>query len=292
MLPRTIGPNIAVEAVLEGDPWHAVAIPASLQLAILNLAINARDAMPDGGTLTIATANIDEGTGKLPPDLARGDYVMVSVADTGGGMSDEVCSHALDPFFTTKEPGKGTGLGLSMVYGFAKQCGGTVTIDSEIGKGTTVCIYLPRAADRPAAAAEEKEERGEILAGPPSRILVVDDDSSVRTAISASVRAFGHEAIETASGQEALEFLERDRRFDLMIIDYAMPVIHGTELADEARRRVPGVPVLFVTGDGDAVQDSDVGGTPILKKPFRQADLANTLRDLLAAEARGAAARP
>jgi PAS domain S-box-containing protein len=286
MLPRTIGPNVAVEAVLEGDPWHAVAVPASLQLAILNLAINARDAMPEGGTLTIETSNIAEGTGKLPPDLASGDYVMVSVVDTGSGMSDEVSNHALDPFFTTKEPGKGTGLGLSMVYSFAKQCGGTVTIESEIGKGATVRIYLRRAGNPPGAATEEKPEQGEILAGPPSRILVVDDDSSVRTAISASVRALGHEAIETASGQEALELLGWDRRFDLLIIDYAMPVVHGTELAGEARRRVPGVPVLFVTGDGDAVWESDVGQAPVLKKPFRQADLAKALRDLLTDEAR------
>jgi PAS domain S-box-containing protein len=281
MLPRIIGPNIAVEAVREGDPWPAGAIAASLQLAILNLAINARDAMPDGGTLTIETANIAEGIGKLPPDLAAGDYVMIAVADTGSGMSDKVRSQAFDPFFTTKAPGKGTGLGLSIVYGFAKQCGGTVTIDSEIGRGTTMRIYLPRGS-LPPAAAEEALDRSETHAGPPSRILVVDDDTNVRAAICASVRAFGHVAIETASGQEALEFLERDRQFDLLIIDYAMPVIHGTELADEARRRVPGVPVLFVTGDGDAVQVSDAGRTPILKKPFRRADLARALRELLA----------
>jgi PAS domain S-box-containing protein len=290
MLQRTIGPNIAVEAVREGDPWHALTVPASLELAILNLAINARDAMPEGGTLTIETRNIAEGTGRLPLDLDPGDYVMIAVADTGGGMSDAVRSHAFVPFFTTKEPGKGTGLGLSMVYGFAKQAGGTVTIDSTIGKGTTVCIYLPGVGYRPTAAGEAPDP-SESYAGPASRILVVDDDSGVRTAISASVKAFGHSVVETATGPEALEFLEQDRRFDLLIVDYAMPTIHGTELADDARRLVPGVPVLFVTGDGDAVREGDFGQAPILKKPFRQADLAKALCGLLTGEANGSGAQ-
>jgi CheY-like chemotaxis protein len=279
-LPRTIGPQIAIEALPNGDVWQAVTTPASLELAILNLAINARDAMPSGGTLTIASKNLPQGKASLPPDLDRGDYVMISVTDTGSGMSEQVRSQAFEPFFTTKEAGRGTGLGLSMVYAFAKQSGGTVTIDSEIGKGTVVRIYLPRATDR-IPPSEDRRSRNEVSAGPPSRILVADDDESVRTTISALIREFGHEPIEAPGGREALELLERDCQFDLLIIDFSMPAMHGVELAARARSRLPLVPVLFVTGDRDA----EVGQDAILRKPFRQDDLAEKLRDLLSGKA-------
>jgi PAS domain S-box-containing protein len=283
MLPRTIGPNIAIERVLDGEVWHAVTDPGSLELALLNLAINARDAMPSGGTLTIATRNLARGSARLPSDLDPGNYLMISVTDTGTGMSEEVRSQSLDPFFTTKAPGKGTGLGLSMVYGFAKQSGGTVIIDSEMGKGTTVRIYLPRAGN-PSATQTEGPHQDETGAGPPSRILVVDDDASVRDAISSLVRTLGHEVTEVASGQAALDVLERDRRFDLLIIDFAMPVLHGGELANLARQRIPGVPMLFVSGDAEALGDGTFDDAQTLKKPFRQTDLAQKLRDLLRPE--------
>jgi PAS domain S-box-containing protein len=280
MLPRTIGPNVAIDCVLDGDVWHAVTTPASLQLAILNLAINARDAMPSGGTLTIEARNIACRNGRLPSDIGPGDYVVISVIDTGTGMSDQVRSQAFEPFFTTKGPGKGSGLGLSMVYGFAKQSGGTVTIDSKIGEGTAVRIYLPRACDR-IAPREERPGREETHAGPPSRILVVDDDGNVRTVISELVRGFGHEAIESVSGQQALELLERGRQFDLLIIDLAMPVMDGVELANRVRRRLPGVPLLFVTGDANAPGEPEIRETRLLKKPFRRTDLAEKLSELL-----------
>jgi PAS domain S-box-containing protein len=287
MLPRTIGPNITIERVLDGEVWHAVTDRGSLELAVLNLAINARDSMPSGGTLTIRTSNLARRNGKLPPDVDPGDYVVISVTDTGTGMSEQVRSQAFEPFFTTKEPGKGTGLGLSMVYGVAKQSGGTVVIDSEIGTGTTVRIYLPRARYSSTTSGEEQGE-GETGAGAPSRILVVDDDSDVRSVISTLVRTFGHEAIEAASGQAALDLLERDRQFDLLIIDFSMPIIHGMELATRARQRIPGVQTLFVTGDSGASGDYEMTEAEILKKPFRQTDLAEKLRGLL----RGRTARP
>jgi PAS domain S-box-containing protein len=281
MLPRTLGSNIAIERVLDGHAWQAVTDRSALELALLNLAINARDAMPSGGTLTIGSRNIRRGDGKLRlPNLEPVDYVVISVTDTGSGMSDRVRSRAFEPFFTTKEPGRGTGLGLSMVYGFAKQSGGTVTIDSEVGRGTTVNIYLPRARYR-LATPMERPDQDELAAGPPSRILVVDDDSNVRDAISTLVRTLGHEAIEAVSGQAALDLLERDRRFDLLIIDLTMPIVHGAALATRARQLIPGVPTLFVTGDIEAAGGSEVTGDQVLNKPFRQTDLAQKLRDLL-----------
>jgi CheY-like chemotaxis protein len=286
MLPRTIGPQIAIEEVVDRDVWQAVTTPASLELAVLNLAINARDAMPSGGALTIASKNLARGKVRLPPDLDPGDYVMISVSDNGSGMSEQVRSQAFEPFFTTKQPGKGTGLGLSMVYAFAKQTGGTVTIESEIGKGTVVRIYLPRATDC-IPPPGERHGQEEVGAGSPSRVLVVDDDDGVRTTISALVKEFGHEVIEAASGREALELLQRDRQFDLLIVDFAMPLMHGAELAKEARWLLPRVPVLFVTGDSDAAEIGETSQDPVLKKPFRQTDLAERLRNLLSDKAQG-----
>ena len=213
MLPRTIGPTIEIETALAGEAWWALTEPGQLELAILNLAINARDAMLSGGRLTIATRNIARGYGRGIPPLDAGDYVMISVADTGTGMTEEVRSRAFEPFFTTKEVHKGTGLGLSMVYGLARQSGGTVTIDSEIGRGTTVRIYLPRAPQR-TADADEADERSRWDAGPPSRILVVDDNSAVRAITAIMLRTFRHDAIEAAGGEDALDLLEHDREFD------------------------------------------------------------------------------
>src|SRR5205823_4758277 len=217
LLPRTIGPTIAIETVLEEDAWWAMTEPAQVELALLNLAINARDAMSARGKLTIATQNIAHGNRSRLPDLNPGDYVMISVADTGTGMSEEVRRRAFEPFFTTKGMGKGTGLGLSMVYGFAKQTGGTITIDSELGQGTTFRIYLPRAPHR-SEAAEEAGDQSLYNAGPPSRILVVDDNSAVRTITAVMIRTLGHDVIEAADGEDALDLLERDRQFDLLIV--------------------------------------------------------------------------
>jgi PAS domain S-box-containing protein len=285
MLPRTIGPTIEIETALDGNAWWAMTEPGQLELAILNLAINARDAMSAGGTLTIATKNIARGNRRRLPAVDPGDYVMISVADTGTGMSEEVCSRAFEPFFTTKEVHKGTGLGLSMVYGFAKQSGGTVTIDSEIDNGTTVRIYLPRAPHR-SADTEERDEQSRWNAGPPSRILVVDDNSAVRAITAIMLRTFGHDAIEATGGQEALDLLARDRQFDLLMVDLAMPNMHGDEFAVRARELIPGMPTLFVTGYAEPGQLSQRTQREILKKPFRRAQLAEKLRHILGVAAR------
>jgi signal transduction histidine kinase len=179
MLPRTIGPTITIDMALEADVWPAMTVAGQLELAILNLAINARDAMPAGGKLTISTTKVARGDRRRLPRVDPGDYVMISVADTGTGMSEQVRNRAFEPFFATKEAGKGTGLGLSMVYGFVHQSGGTVTIDSVIGKGTTFRIYLPR-AQRRLGGIEEAVDQSRRNAGPPSRILV--GDGRTRTA--------------------------------------------------------------------------------------------------------------
>jgi len=279
MLPRTIGPTIEIETALSGDAWWAMTEPGQLELAILNLAINARDAMLTGGRLTITTRNIARGYGRGFPSLDPGDYVTVSVADTGVGMTEEVRNRAFEPFFTTKEVHNGTGLGLSMVYGFAKQSGGTVTIDSEIGNGTTIRMYLPRAPRR-SVSDEEAEHQNRRNAGPPSRILVVDDNSAVRTITATMVRTLGHDAVEAAGGQNGLDLLQRDRHFDLLIVDLAMPNMHGDEFAIRARELIPGVPTLFVTGyeePGWVSHRID----EVLKKPFRVAQLAEKLRLIL-----------
>ena len=193
-------------------------------------------------------------------------------------MSEEVRTRAFEPFFTTKGMGKGTGLGLSMVYGFAKQTGGTITIDSELGQGTTFRIYLPRAPHR-SEAAEEAGDQSLYNAGPPSRILVVDDNSAVRTITAVMIRTLGHDVIEAAGGEDALDLLERDRQFDLLIVDLAMPNMHGDEFAARARRLVPGVPTLFVTGYAEPGRMRTKGD--VLKKPFRRVQLAEKLRYIL-----------
>ena len=285
MLPRTLGPTIAIDTVPDGGAWWAMTEPGQLELAILNLAINARDAMLAGGKLTIGTKNIVRGYGRGLPPLDPGDYVMISVADTGTGMSEDVRSRAFEPFFTTKDVGKGTGLGLSMVYGFAKQSGGTVTIDSEIGNGTTLRIYLPRAPHR-SAGAEEADEQSRWNAGPPSRILVVDDNSAVRAITAIMLRTLGHDAVEAVGGENGLELLERDRDFDLLMVDLAMPNMHGDEFAARARVLIPGVPTLFVTGYAEPGQVSQRAQRELLKKPFRCVQLAEKLRHVLRVAAR------
>jgi PAS domain S-box-containing protein len=279
MLPRTIGPTIEIVTVLAGDAWWAMTEPGQLELAILNLAINARDAMLAGGELTISTRNIVRGNGRRFPPLDPGDYVVISVADTGTGMSEEVRRRAFEPFFTTKEAHKGTGLGLSLVYGFAQQSGGTVTIDSEIGNGTTVRIYLPRAPHRPAST-EQAGVESQRNAGPPSRILIVDDNSAVRTITATMLRTLGHDAVEAAGGEDALDLLERDQEFDLLIVDLAMPNMHGDEFVARARELIPGVPTLFVTGYAEPSR-AKARIDQILKKPFRMAQLAEKLRHIL-----------
>jgi PAS domain S-box-containing protein len=289
MLPRTIGPTIEIKTTLDNRLWLAMSEPSQLELAILNLAINGRDAMSLGGTLTIATANVAADSRRGPRELEQQDCVLISVTDTGIGMTEETRRRAFEPFFTTKARDRGTGLGLSMVYALARDSGGAVTIASEVGKGTTVRIYLPRA--RLTTSLVDRPDEGSALdAGPPSRILVVDDDDGVREVAALMVKGFGHEVVEANSGAAALDILESDKRFDAMIVDLAMPRMHGAVFAISARSLVPGLPTLFVTGYTDPHWLRDISSEQLLKKPFGRLDLATKLRPLLVGRRAGATA--
>ncbi len=247
LLHRSLGEQVELRSILAGDLWSAFTDANQLESALLNLAINARDAMPEGGRLTIETANarIDETYTALHSDAEPGDYVVVSVSDTGIGMSPEVVAKAVDPFFTTKPVGEGTGLGLSMIYGFVKQSGGHLRISSEVGQGTAVKLYLPRAlhdaVDLDAPAADTPRGQGET-------ILVVEDDTTVRLIISAVLEELGYSVLLATDARPAIPLLQSDRRIDLMISDVVLPHINGRKLAEIARASRPDLKVLFVSG--------------------------------------------
>jgi CheY-like chemotaxis protein len=259
-----------------------LADPSQVELAVLNLSINARDAMPAGGTVTIETANVPAGHVKAPKTLAAGDHVMISVADTGTGMSDEVLAKVFEPFFTTKEVGKGSGLGLSMVLGIAQQHGGGVEIASYIGRGTTVRLYLPRAPaerrSRPAeietAAIEPKETRAGCL-------LVVDDDPDVRAFTVECLRGLGHRVVAAESGRAALDIVDADDTVELALVDLAMPGMSGPKFAAAARLRRPSLHVLFMTGYADMSLLPDAPDAAVIKKPFRISELAARVAEAL-----------
>jgi signal transduction histidine kinase len=247
LLGRTIGAQIRVETRLEPRLWQALADPTQIEVMLLNLAINARDAMPAGGRLTIATANVERVPPHLTNELSPGQYVAISVADTGLGMTPAVLARAFEPFFTTKEQGKGTGLGLAQLYGFAKQSGGTARIDSREGEGTTVTIYLPRT--REACAAPEVEALAPRRLQD-AKVLVVDDDDDVLLVAAAMVEELGYEVVAAANGEGALRALD-EGEFALLLTDVAMPGMNGVELAAEVRRRRPALPIIFASGYAD-----------------------------------------
>ncbi len=273
LLRRACGGAVQVGYDLERDPWRALADPTQLELALLNLVTNARDAMPDGGSLTFITRNVPPEA-DLPAGLARRDYVMVAVTDTGSGMAEEIRRSAFEPFFTTKGPGQGTGLGLSMVHGFASQLGGTATLDSEPGRGTTVRVYLPRADD-----AIEDDEGPSADPARPLEVLLVDDDAGARASARDMLIELGHNVTEAQGGEQALELL-RTRQFDLLVADFAMPGMNGAELADAATRLMPDLPIVFVTGyAGDDMLRSWIArGCRIVEKPFSLEKIAAVLR--------------
>jgi signal transduction histidine kinase/CheY-like chemotaxis protein len=282
LLFRTIGGTVRIETVLEKDIWPAFVDPTQIELVILNLAINGRDAMPGGGRLTIATANIGADDPRIPGELRPGDYVAVSVADTGVGMTGEVLAKAFEPFFTTKDVGQGTGLGLSQVYGVARQSGGTVRIETQLGRGTEITVYLPRAAAQ--AAAERSREAIEAPPGHYQRgmVLVVDDDPDVRAVAVGSLEALGHTVIAAESGRTALDLLDRGIPVDLMLVDYAMPGVNGVEAARLVRAKRPELRVLIMTGYADIAALNGVPGVAgILKKPFSLAELAARIEGIL-----------
>jgi PAS domain S-box-containing protein len=288
LLRRTLGEQIEIGLQLAPDLKPALADQVQVETALLNLAINARDAMPNGGKLLLETGNatLDEDYVLQNPDATCGDFVMIAVSDTGKGMSPEVLAHAFEPFFTTKEVGKGTGLGLSMIYGFAKQSGGHVRIYSEVGLGTTVRLYLPRfraadaALDEPAAAPAVKPGQG---GG--ETILAVEDDPRVRKLVLQQLDSLGYKVIEAGTGAEALKIIDSDLPIDLLFTDVVMPGgMNGKDLADAARRKRPGLKVLFTSGyaEGSMPHRGALDpGIRMLSKPYRKAALAEKIREAL-----------
>jgi PAS domain S-box-containing protein len=283
LLRRTFGETIDLEVVRGAGLWKTEADPGQLESAVLNLAINARDAMPRGGCLTIETSNafLDEEYVALNPDLTLGQYVVVAVSDTGTGMSAEVRDRAFEPFFTTKALGEGTGLGLSMVYGFVKQSGGHVKIYSEPGRGTTVRLYLPRARRDQEAAAPTATA---VPTGEET-ILVVEDEPDVRDIATHMLAAMGYRLLEAPNAADALTILDATETIDLLFSDVVLPGgMSGHELADEARRRRPGLKVLFTSGytpDAGGHQGRLDDDIDLLSKPYKRADLARKIRQAL-----------
>ncbi|MBS0360846.1 MAG: response regulator [Proteobacteria bacterium] len=279
LLGRTLGAEIALSFDLDEAGAAVMSDRTQLELAVLNLAINARDAMPDGGRLTIAT-RVCTLTGEA--FLEPGDYVALSVADTGEGMSPEVVERAFDPFFTTKQVGQGTGLGLSQVYGVARQAGGAARIESTPGAGTTVTLYLRRSTASPEAP-QANDGHATVLAPTGGRtILVVDDEEAVRALAADILQLLGYRVLQADGGAKALDMLSATRP-DLMLFDYAMPDMNGAELARRARDLAPGVPIVFASGyaDTEALESSVGGEAVILKKPFDMDTLARTVGTLL-----------
>jgi PAS domain S-box-containing protein len=280
LLRPTLGEHIQVDSILEKGAPTALIDPSQLASALLNLAINARDAMPNGGKLTLETANVvlDAGYARNHADVRPGAYVMIAVSDTGTGMSAEMCEKVFEPFFTTKEVGKGTGLGLSMVYGFVKQSGGHINIYSEEGHGTSIKLYLPAAsgsADVPVAAAVPARGAGET-------ILVVEDDALVRGFVIAQFHSLGYRTAAVDDGRAALEYVDSGQPFDLLFTDVVMPGgMTGRQLADKVSRRQPGTKVLYTSGYTENAivhhgrVDQDV---MLLSKPYRKSELAGMVR--------------
>ena len=286
LLRRTLGENIEIQSVLAGGLWKALVDRSQLENALLNLAINARDAMPGGGKLTIETANanLDSDYAKQQEDLAPGQYVMIAVSDTGSGMAADVLHRVFDPFFTTKDIGEGSGLGLSMVYGFAKQSGGHAAIYSEPGHGTSVKIYVPKVSGAEQQTGSATAAPADALRGGGETLLVVEDDEAVREIVAATLRSAGYEVVEASNGEAALAHLAA-RQFDLLITDVILPGnLTCRDIATAAVARHPGIHVLYISGYArNAIVhqgrlDDDV---ELLTKPFTREALITRVRDVL-----------
>src|SRR6195256_1322768 len=284
LLRRTIGETIDLKIVAANDLWLTTCDPNQLESALLNLAINARDAMPDGGKLTIATANARlDGVHAETPALEPGDYICIGVTDTGTGMSAEVAARAFDPFFTTKPIGQGTGLGLSMIYGFARQSNGHATIDSKLGRGTSVRLYLPRHHGEivpqfaSAATAAEHAATGET-------VLIVEDEPVVRAVIVEMLGEQGDQTLEAVDGPSGLQILRANERVDLLITDVGLPGMNGRQLADQARETRPGLKILFITGYAESAAIADgflQPGMEMITKPFDLNNLSRQIRAMV-----------
>ncbi|MEN2502501.1 PAS domain-containing protein [Stutzerimonas stutzeri] len=286
LIQRTVGPSILVETVSAPDLWPASVDASQLENAILNLCINSRDAMPDGGRIIIETANqwLD-AEAALANDLPAGEYLSLTVTDTGTGMAPGVIAKAFDPFFTTKPIGEGTGLGLSMIYGFAKQSGGQVRISSELGKGTSMCIHLPRYHGEAGASTAAPAQSAAALTGSCGTILIVDDEPTVRLLLTDVLGDLGYTLIEAADSLTGLKLLQSDVGIDLLITDVGLPGgMNGRQMADAGREVRPGLKTLFITGyaESAALGNSSLGGgMQVLTKPFSIDILATRVLELL-----------
>ena len=278
LLLRTIGATVQIETVLENNLWQATADPSQMESVILNLALNARDAMPNGGRLTISTANVPREERNKPSELAAGDYAAVCVSDTGSGMTDEVFRKAFEPFFTTKAVGSGTGLGLSQVYGIARQTGGSVSIATKVGEGTTVTVYLPRTSALPIP--HPSETPGAPLRRHEATILVVDDDPDVRRLAISCLETLGYRVFGAEGGRAAIDLVGRDVSLDLVLIDIAMPEINGVEAVRAIHNKRPGLPFLYMTGYVGPTK-LDPSEHRVVKKPFTIAELAAKVEEVL-----------
>jgi signal transduction histidine kinase len=275
LINGSLGANIAIEIDVPDDLPAALVDPNQLELALLNLLVNARDAMPQGGNLAIVAREVPVDEGEVP-GLAAGRYVRFRIKDSGGGMDAETLARAHEPFFTTKDIGKGTGLGLSMVHGMAAQSGGAFRLRSKPGAGTTALLWLPAVDD---AVAEPAAANGDApSAAQPATVLLVDDDERVRRAAAEELRELGYSVVEAASGEQALSRAQADASFDILVTDQAMPGMTGTQLATELRRVKPGLPVLLMTGFSELEPGGDI---VVLAKPFRHAELAVAVAGLL-----------
>jgi signal transduction histidine kinase len=285
LLRRTVGPFIRLETVFAKGLWPTLCDPYQLENALLNFCINSSDAMPNGGLLTLETANISlDQSGAHERDMLPGQYVALSVSDTGSGMSADVVARAFDPFFTTKPIGAGTGLGLSMAYGFARQSGGQVRIYSEIGKGTTVRLYLPRHNEEEAIEVTSEPSAVPLLARQGETVLVVDDEPTVRMLVTEVLEDLGYAPLEAGDATGALEIVQSATKIDLLITDVGLPGQNGRQLADAARSLRPKLKVLFITGyaENAAVGHGHLeSGMHVLTKPFAMSVLAEKIRDII-----------
>jgi signal transduction histidine kinase/DNA-binding response OmpR family regulator len=294
MLRRTLGEKIAVETVVAGGLWNTLADPSQVENTILNLAINARDAMPDGGKLTLEVANafLDDTYASAHAEVTPGQYVMLAVSDTGTGMTPEVMSRVFEPFFTTKPEGKGTGLGLAQAFGFTKQTGGHIKLYSELGEGTTIKLYLPRTRRETDAM---DQDRGLPVEGGSERILVVEDDEGVRAAVVDMLVDLGYQVSRAENAEAALALLDREKP-DLIFTDVVMPgAISTRDFTRQAQERLPKVRILYTSGytQNAIVHNGKLDDDALLlSKPYRKDELARKLRNVFAGTARGAIAPP
>jgi CheY-like chemotaxis protein len=286
LLHPTLGEHIEIAPLLAEDAWTALVDPNQLTTAVLNLALNARDAMPNGGKLAIETGNVvlDESYANMHSELAPGNYVMIAVSDTGSGIPAALLERVFEPFFTTKEVGRGTGLGLSMVFGFVKQSGGHIKIYSEEGHGTSVKIYLPRATGLQQTTAEALVSR--TVEGGKETILVVEDDTMVRRYVMTQIESLGYTTLEAANASEALRVVDEVPAIDLLFTDVIMPGgMNGRQLVEEALRRRPDLKTLYTSGytENAIVHHGRLdSGVLLLVKPYRKAELARMIRLALA----------